>query len=276
MNAIAPQAAASDLPLLQRREVGVLHLTLNRPLQYNALSEEMLAALRQGLIDAAREPQVRVVVIGAAGKAFCAGHDLRQILDNPRPAYYRELFQQCARVMAQIRALPQPVIARVQGLATAGGCQLVASCDLAVAATGARFATSGINIGLFCSTPAVPLTRNIAQKQAFEMLVTGEFIDAQTACDRGLINRVVALEQLDEEVGRLAAAIVAKPAHIIAAGKQMFYRQGEMGLDAAYQLAVQTMACNVADPAAQEGIDAFLNKRKPSWSGGVAQSPARD
>jgi len=276
MNAIAPRAAASDPLLLQRREVGVLHLTLNRPLQYNALSEEMLAALRQGLIDAAREPQVRVVVIGAAGKAFCAGHDLRQILDNPRPAYYRELFQQCARVMAQIRALPQPVIARVQGLATAGGCQLVASCDLAVAATGARFATSGINIGLFCSTPAVPLTRNIAQKQAFEMLVTGEFIDAQTACDRGLINRVVALEQLDEEVGRLAAAIVAKPAHIIAAGKQMFYRQGEMGLDAAYQLAVQTMACNVADPAAQEGIDAFLNKRKPSWSGGVAQSPARD
>ncbi len=268
MNAVTASPAVSEPLVLQSRAGAVLHLTLNRPSQFNALSQQMLTALHEALQAAAADRSVCVVVIGAAGKAFCAGHDLRQILDNPRAEYYRELFAQCARLMLQIRALPQPVIARVQGVATAGGCQLVASCDLAVAASTARFATSGINIGLFCSTPAVPLARNIGQKQAFEMLVTGEFIDAEAARQRGLVNRVVAPEELDTEVGRLAESILAKPAHIIAAGKQMFYRQNEMGLDAAYQLAVQTMACNVADAAAQEGIDAFLGKRKPSWSTG--------
>lgn len=265
---MSAQAAVqpADPLLLWRQDGGVLHLTLNRPLQYNALSEEMLAALREALTRVGADASVRVLVLGAAGKAFCAGHDLRQLREQPRLAYYQDLFAQCAALMGQIRTLPQPVIARVQGLATAGGCQLVASCDLAVAADTARFAVSGINIGLFCSTPAVPLARNMGQKQAFEMLVTGEFIDAPTALARGLVNRVVAPEQLDAEIEHLAAAIVAKPARALAAGKALFYRQQDMGIDAAYQLAVQTMACNVLEADAQEGIDAFLAKRKPNWS----------
>jgi enoyl-CoA hydratase/carnithine racemase len=265
MNAAAAPSPAVEPLLLWNQAGGVLRLTLNRPLQYNALSEEMLAALGEALTRIGTDASVRVVVIGGAGKAFCAGHDLRQIRDNARPDYYRWLFAECSRRMAQIRALPQPVIARVHGVATAGGCQLVASCDLAVAAEPARFATSGINIGLFCSTPAVPLARNIGQKQAFEMLVTGDFIDAETARQRGLVNRVVLAEALDAEIDRLAASIVAKPAEALAMGKELFYRQQEMGIDAAYQLAVQTMACNLQTPAAQEGIDAFLNKRKPNW-----------
>jgi len=268
MNAIIADKSPPAEPLLTRsRDGAVLHLTMNRPLQYNALSEEMLAALRQALDEVRGDASVRVLVLGGAGKAFCAGHDLRQIRNNPRPDYYRWLFAECARLMGQIRALPQPVIARVHGIATAGGCQLVASCDLAVAAATARFATSGINIGLFCSTPAVPLTRNVSQKPAFEMLFTGDFIDADAARERGLVNRVVPLERLDEEVGLLAGSILAKPAHVVAAGKELFYRQQEMGVDAAYQLAVEAMACNLLEPAAQEGVDAFLNKRKPSWSG---------
>lgn len=261
--AIVPE---TDPLLLWRQVGGVLHLTLNRPSQYNALSEQMLAALGQALTRIGSDATVRVLVLGGAGKAFCAGHDLRQIRENARLEYYQTLFADCARLMGQIRALPQPVIARVHGVATAGGCQLVASCDLAVASDAARFATSGINIGLFCSTPAVPLARNMGQKQAFEMLVTGEFIDAETALARGLVNRVVPVEQLDAEVDRLAAAIVAKPARALAAGKALFYRQQDMGIEAAYQLAVQTMACNVMEAEAQEGIDAFLAKRKPNWS----------
>ncbi len=265
MNAgVAEPARAA--PLVESRQDGaVLHLTLNRPQQYNALSEQMLEALGQALEEAACNATVRVVILGGAGKAFCAGHDLRQIIDNRRLDYYQRLFADCARRMEQIRRLPQPVIARVQGVATAGGCQLVASCDLAVASEQARFATSGINVGLFCATPAVALARNIAQKQAFEMLVTGEFIDARTACARGLVNRVVAADELDAELARLAASIVAKPAAVVAAGKSMFYRQQEMGVAAAYQLAVQSMACNLLEPQAAEGIDAFLNKRPPNW-----------
>jgi enoyl-CoA hydratase/carnithine racemase len=260
--AIVPE---TDPLLLWRQDGGVLHLTLNRPLQYNALSADMLAALREALLRVAEDASVRVLVLGGAGKAFCAGHDLRQIHELERLEDLQGLFADCARVMAQIRALPQPVIARVHGVATAGGCQLVASCDLAVAAEGARFAASGINLGLFCSTPAVPLSRNMGQKQAFEMLVTGEFIDAETARERGLVNRVVPAAQLDQEIGRLAAAILAKPARILAAGKALFYRQQEMGIGAAYQLAVQAMACNVLEADAQEGIDAFLAKREPAW-----------
>jgi len=266
MNASIADSSPVSAALLTRQQVeGVLHLTLNRPLQFNALSEEMLAALRQALAEVAVDASVRVLVIGGAGKAFCAGHDLRQIQDNPRPDYYRWLFAECAKFMGQLRSIPQPVIARVHGIATAGGCQLVASCDLAVASTAARFATSGINIGLFCATPAVPLTRNVGQKQAFEMLFTGEFIDADAARQCGLVNRVVPPDRLDEEIGRLTSSILAKPANIVAAGKELFYRQREMGTDAAYQLAVQTMACNLMEPAAQEGINAFLNKRKPNW-----------
>jgi enoyl-CoA hydratase/carnithine racemase len=263
----APTSAAQLEPLLLKEQAGgVLRLTLNRPSQFNSLSEEMLAELTAQLTTVAVDPAVRVVVIAGAGKAFCAGHDLKQMKATPELDYYRKLFADCARVMMQIQRMPQPVIARVHGIATAAGCQLVAMCDLAVAADVARFAVSGINVGLFCATPSVALSRNLARKQAFEMLVTGDFIDAATAKERGLVNRVVPLDQLDAEVDRLAQQIVGKPRVAIAMGKGMFYKQLEMGIEAAYQLAGQTMACNMVDEVAQEGIDAFMNKRPPSWS----------
>jgi enoyl-CoA hydratase/carnithine racemase len=243
----------------------VAHLTLNRPDQFNALSEQLLAELAAALDRIGGDDTVRVVVIAGAGKAFCAGHDLKQMRANPSLEYYQRLFAQCARVMRRIQTLPQPVIARVHGIATAAGCQLVATCDLAVAAEEARFAVSGINTGLFCSSPAVPLTRNIGRKSAFEMLVTGDFIDAATALARGLVNEVVPLADLDGAIARLAAKIIAKPAVAVAMGKELFYRQLEMGIDAAYQLAGQTMACNMIDQVAQEGVDAFINKRAPNW-----------
>ena len=244
---------ASPTPyLLSETRSGVAWLTLNRPGQYNALSEEMLAALQQALDQVANDRSVRVVVLGAAGKAFCAGHDLGQMRARPDIDYYRDLFNRCARVMMRIQRMPQPVIARVHGVATAAGCQLVAACDLAVAADEARFAVSGINLGLFCSTPSVALSRNVGRKQAFEMLVTGDFISAAQAVERGLVNQAVPAAQLDEVIAALAAKIVAKPAVAVAAGKELFYRQAEMGVEAAYQLAGQTMACNMIDPAAQE------------------------
>ncbi|MFN3565787.1 MAG: enoyl-CoA hydratase, partial [Burkholderiaceae bacterium] len=214
----------------------------------------------------AADSTARVVVIGGAGKAFCAGHDLKQMKASPRLDYYQKLFADCAKMMLRIQTMPQPVIARVHGIATAAGCQLVAMCDLAVAADVAKFAVSGINVGLFCATPSVALARNVGRKQAFEMLVTGDFIDAATARERGLVNRVVAPDRLDAEVEKLAASIVAKPAVAIAMGKGMFYRQLEMGIEAAYQLAGQTMACNMVEECAQEGVDAFMNKRPPAWA----------
>jgi enoyl-CoA hydratase/carnithine racemase len=244
---------------------GVTVLTLNRPAQYNALSEGMLAALQAELDRIAADATVRVVVVAGAGKAFCAGHDLAEMRARPDLDYYRDLFARCAKVMLTVQRMPQPVIARVHGVATAAGCQLVAACDLAVSSSEARYAVSGINLGLFCSTPSVALSRNLSRKQAFEMLVTGGFIDAQEAKGRGLVNRVVPPEELDAEVERLAASICAKPAVSIAAGKGLFYRQLEMGVDAAYQLAGQTMACNMMEPAALEGTLAFLEKRKPNW-----------
>lgn len=263
----APTGAAQLEPLLLKEQAGgVLRLTLNRPAQFNSLSEEMLAELSTQLAAVAQDSTVRVVVIAGAGKAFCAGHDLKQMKATPELDYYRKLFADCARVMLQIQRMPQPVIARVHGIATAAGCQLVAMCDLAVAADGAKFAVSGINVGLFCATPSVALSRNVSRKQAFEMLVTGDFIDAATARERGLVNRVVPLDQLDAEVGRLAQSIVAKPQVAIALGKGMFYKQLEMGIEAGYQLAGETMACNMIDEVAQEGIDAFMNKRPPTWS----------
>ena len=263
----APTDPAQLEPLLLKEQAGgVLRLTLNRPSQFNSLSEEMLAELAVLLAAVAADPAVRVVVIAGAGKAFCAGHDLKQMKATPELDYYRKLFADCARVMMQIQRMPQPVIARVHGIATAAGCQLVAMCDLAVAADVARFAVSGINVGLFCATPSVALSRNVTRKQAFEMLVTGDFIDAATAKERGLVNRVVPLDQLDAEVDRLVLSIVAKPQVAIAMGKGMFYKQLDMGIEAAYQLAGQTMACNMIDDVAQEGIDAFMNKRPPSWS----------
>jgi enoyl-CoA hydratase/carnithine racemase len=203
--------------------------------------------------------------MAASGKAFCAGHDLKQMRASPSADYYKKLFDQCSKLMLSIQHMPQPVIARVQGMATAAGCQLVAMCDLAVASEEARFAVSGVNYGLFCSTPSVGLTRNVPRKQAMEMLLTGEFIDAQTACERGLVNRVVPSERLDQEIASLVDSILAKPAVAIAMGKQLFYRQMEMGIAAAYQLAGETMACNMMDEAALEGVQAFIEKRTPAW-----------
>jgi enoyl-CoA hydratase/carnithine racemase len=260
-----PLDRSAEPPVLVSAEGGVVTLTMNRPAQYNALSAAMMTALRAELERIAADAAVRVVVIAATGKAFCAGHDLREMRAQPTLAFYQALFADCSRLMARIQSMPQPVIARVQGVATAAGCQLVAMCDLAVAAEQARFAVSGVNLGLFCSTPAVALSRNLGRKAAFEMLVTGEFIDAAQARERGLVNRVVPAERLDDEVRGLAAAIVAKPAVAIAAGKGLFYRQLEMGIDAAYQLAGQTMACNMMAPETLEGVLAFIEKRPPDW-----------
>jgi len=265
MNHQQSRKADADAVVVRSDNGGVVTLMLNRAEKFNALSEEMIAALQAELDALAQDPSARVVVLAAAGKAFCAGHDLKQMRAQPDADYYQTLFKQCSKLMLTIQALPQPVIARVQGMATAAGCQLVAMCDLAVAAESASFAVSGINVGLFCATPAVPLSRNLTRKQALEMLLTGDFIDARTALARGLVNRVVPLDQLDAELGMLCASIVAKPAVAVAMGKQLFYQQAEMGIAAAYQLAGQTMACNMMDEAALEGVQAFIEKRVPNW-----------
>ena len=253
--------------LLRRDEGGIATLTLNRPQQFNSLSMAMLEALIGAIDDIARDESVRAVVIAGEGKAFCAGHDLKEMRSNHALAFHQQLFRLCGKFMMKLTELPQPVIARVHSIATAAGCQLVSMCDLAVAADTARFAVSGINVGLFCATPGVGLSRNMGRKEAFEMLVTGDFIDAHEAQRRGLVNRVVPLEQLDAEVARLAASIVAKSPLAIRMGKQMFYKQLEMGLDAAYQLASETMACNAMCEDAAEGIDAFIAKREPEFKG---------
>ncbi|MFC5499480.1 enoyl-CoA hydratase [Caenimonas terrae] len=253
--------------LLQTKdERGVVTLTMNRPASFNALSQEMLAALQAALDAIAADESARVVVLAANGKAFCPGHNLKEMIATPELAYYQQLFAQCSRVMLSIQQLPVPVLARVHGIATAAGCQLVAQCDLAVASTDAKFAVSGVNLGLFCSTPSVPLLRNVPAKFAMEMLVTGEFISAQQALERLLVNRAVAPEQLDAEVAKLVDSILAKPRAAIAMGKELFYRQRELGLAAAYQLANQTMAVNMMEHCAQEGVTAFTEKRKPDWS----------
>jgi enoyl-CoA hydratase/carnithine racemase len=257
-------SSEEPLVLFERREA-VAFLTLNRPQQYNALSEQMLSALQETFDAVAADTSVRAVVLAGAGRAFCAGHDLKQMQANRSLDYYRRLFDDCSRLMMRIQSLPQPVIARVHGTATAAGCQLVATCDLAIASADARFAVSGINVGLFCSTPSVALGRNVGRKAAFEMLVTGEFIDAATAVRHGLVNRCVAAESLDREIDRLTATIVAKPGTAIAAGKALFYRQLELGAAQAYELAGQAMACGMMDDAAQEGVSAFIEKRVPSW-----------
>ncbi len=248
---------------------GVLRLTLNRPNAFNSLSEAMLAALLAEFEAAAKDESVRVVVLGAAGKAFCAGHDLKEMRAEPSLDYYQTLFAQCTQVMLAIQKLPVPVIARVQGIATAAGCQLVAMCDLAVASRDARFAVSGVNLGLFCSTPGVALSRNLSRKAAFEMLVTGGFISADEAQAKGLVNRVAEPDQLDAAVEALVAAIVAKPRVALAMGKSLFYRQLEKGIAAAYDDAGQTMACNMMDDSALEGVQAFIDKRPPRWGQGA-------
>ncbi|HEX7436331.1 MAG TPA: enoyl-CoA hydratase [Caldimonas sp.] len=259
---------ATELTPFVRRGVdkrGVVTLTLDRPQSFNALSEGMLAALQAELDAVAIDETARVVVIAAEGKAFCAGHDLKEMRAAPSLAYYEDLFAKCARVMLTIQRLPVPVIARVQGIATAAGCQLVAACDLAVAADVARFAVSGVNLGLFCSSPSVALARNLARKPAFEMLVTGEFISAEEARARGLVNRVAAAEALAGAVESLVATIVAKPRAAIALGKALFYRQVESGIEAAYEDAGRTMACNMMEADTLEGVQAFIDKRKPAW-----------
>ena len=253
--------------LLREDRDGVSTLTLNRPEQFNALSGELLDQLQATLDAIAADTSARVVVIAARGRGFCAGHDLKEIRALGTQDRIEALFRKCSKVMTSIVSLPQPVIARVHATATAAGCQLVAQCDLAVAADTAKFAVSGVNFGLFCSTPSVALARNVGRKQAMEMLLTGDFIDAQTALARGLVNRVVPPEQLDAEIRKLVDSILAKTPVAIKLGKQAFYRQLEMGLDGAYDLASETMACNMMAEDAQEGIDAFVAKRKPAWKG---------
>ena len=265
MSAVVSQIQGEPALVEVRRQGGVATLVMNRGAQFNALSSAMIAALQTQLDTLAADRDVRVVVLAGEGRAFCAGHDLREMRASPSEAFYQRLFAQCTKMMRTLQAMPQPVIARVHGLATAAGCQLVATCDLAVAADTAQFAVSGVNLGLFCSTPSVALGRNVNRKQAFEMLVTGEFISATEARDRGLVNRVVAPDRLDDEIANLAAQIMTKPAAALAMGKSLFYRQLEMGTDAAYQLAGQTMACNMMDEAALEGVQAFIEKRKPRW-----------
>lgn len=247
--------------LLREDRDGIARLTLNRPQQFNALSVDLLGALQAAIDSIGADTSVRVVVIGGAGRAFCAGHDLREMRSDASLEFQRSLFGQCGRVMQALTRLPQPVIARVHGIATAAGCQLVAACDLAVAADDARFAVSGINLGLFCGTPSVALARNVSRKKAFEMLMTGDFIDAPTALAEGLINRIVPASRLDAEVEGLARSIAAKSPAAVADGKRLFYRQIEMGVEAAYQLAVETMACNMMSEDTRQGIDAFIEKR---------------
>lgn len=247
------------------RDDGITILTLNRPKQYNALSEDVLTALQQHMNDLERDESVRVVVIGANGKAFSGGHDLKEMRSKHDADYYKSLFKQCSTVMLNLVSLPQPVIARVQGIATAAGCQLVANCDLAVASTEARFATSGVNLGLFCSTPSVALSRNILRKRAFEMLITGEFIDAETAEEWGLVNRVVPPDKLEDEVMALAGNIAAKAPVAVRIGKKLFYEQVTKDMPDAYEHASEVIAYNMMDEDTVEGVDAFIQKRKPSW-----------
>jgi enoyl-CoA hydratase/carnithine racemase len=251
--------------LLRHDEAGIAFLTLNRARQFNALSGALLQALNGTLDAIAVDETVRVVVITGAGTAFCAGHDLKEMRGMASQADVEHLFAQCSAMMQKLIALPQPVIASVNGLATAAGCQLVAQCDLAVAADNARFAVSGVNLGLFCSTPAVALSRNLGRKRAAEMLFTGEFIDAETALDWGLVNRVAPADRLAETVRDLANSLLAKPREALAIGKALYYRQLESGIAKAYDDASRTIACNFAAPYAKEGVAAFLEKRPPNW-----------
>ncbi|MEN8657717.1 enoyl-CoA hydratase [Marivita sp.] len=260
------------MKILERRDTdAVCHLHLNAPERLNALSDEMLAALQEQIDALHNDTSVRVVVISGAGKAFCAGHDLKQMTagrqaEDGGKAYFKDLFDRCARVMTGVQRLPQPVIAQVHGIATAAGCQLVASCDMAVAAEGTRFGVNGVNIGLFCSTPMVALSRNIPRKQAFEMLVTGQFIDAHRAEALGLVNKVVPVGELDDAAQAMADMVASKLGAAVKIGKQAFYEQAQMGLEDAYAYTGQVMVENMLYRDTEEGIAAFLDKRPPDWS----------
>lgn len=262
---LSTSTAAGSALVLRSDANGITTLTLNRPAQFNAISAALLDALQAALDAIAADPAVRVVVIAGAGPNFCAGHDLKEMLANSNELFIGGLFRGCCDMMLRLAGMPQPVIARVHGIATAAGCQLVAACDLAVAAADARFATSGINFGLFCATPSVPVSRNISRKQAFEMAFTGEFIDAPTALAWGLINRVAAGAALDAEVLRLAQVLMEKPPAVVAAGKTFFYAQIEQSMAAAYSVAAAHITDNMLGDAAQEGVAAFTEKRVPRW-----------
>lgn len=244
---------------------GIVKWTLNRPEAFNALSEDMLSALADALHAVETDQSTKIVIIDALGKAFCAGHDLKEMRAEPSHEYYENLFARCSEIMLLIQRIPQTVIAQVQGIATAAGCQLVAMCDLAVASSHAKFAVSGVNLGLFCATPSVALSRNIHRKQAMYLLLTGDFIDAGQACEWGLVNQVVAPDELERATLKLASKIAAKPLAALQAGKTLFYRQMESNIQQAYQLASQTMACNMMDDSALEGVQAFIEKRPPNW-----------
>ncbi|MDK3074113.1 enoyl-CoA hydratase [Sedimentitalea sp. JM2-8] len=260
------------MAILERNDTGaVAHLTMAAPERLNALSDEMIAALQAEFDRLKEQPDVRAVVLSGAGKAFCAGHDLKQMTagrqaEDGGRAYFADLFDRCAQMMMSIRALPQPVIAQVHGIATAAGCQMVASCDLAVAAEGTRFGVNGVNIGLFCSTPMVALSRNIPRKQAFEMLTTGAFIDAERARSLGLVNRVVPAADLERETADLAATLASKLGKAVRIGKQAFYEQIEMPLEQAYAYTGDVMVQNMMVRETEEGIAAFIEKRPPDWS----------
>lgn len=257
--------AGLDPYVLSETHDGVRTLTMNRGERYNALSRDMLAALSSALDEAAADADVRAIVIAGAGRGFCAGHDLKELRSHDDPAWQRDLFDACSRAMLKLTELPQPVIARVHGIATAAGCQLVSMCDLAVATDSARFALPGVNVGIFCSTPAVGVGRNVARKRVMEMLVTGEPIDARTALQWGLVNRVVQAGELDDAVKYFTDRILARSASVIALGKRAFYAQMDRALVDAYSLTSEVMTCNMADRDAAEGIDAFLEKRAARW-----------
>jgi enoyl-CoA hydratase/carnithine racemase len=265
MNERARPEAVAEPVLTVAVEHGIARLTMNRPRQYNAISRDMIDAMQAALDGVAKDRAVRAVVIAGNGPAFSGGHDLKEMMGCRTEAFIGGLFDACSRVMLTMASLPQPVIARVHGTATAAGCQLVAACDLAVAATDARFATSGINFGLFCATPGVPVSRNVSRKRAFEMLFTGEFVDAPTALDWGLVNSVVPSAELDAEVARLVGLIASKPRDVIAAGKALFYEQLESRLVHAYGLASKAITRNMLGPDAAEGVGAFIEKRRPRW-----------
>ena len=266
MTDLSQQATATGQPVVLRETAnGVAVLTLNRPRQYNALSSALLEALHRELDALASDESVRVVLITGSGKAFCSGHDLKEMRALGSAQEIEALFSSCSAMMRKLVALPQPVIAVVNGIATAAGCQLVAQCDLAVAADDSRFAASGINLGLFCSTPAVALSRNISRKRAAEMLFTGEFIDADRALEWGLVNRVVPAQGLMASAQELAARLTSKPREVLALGKALFYRQLEANLEGAYLDATKTIACNMDAEVAREGVDAFFEKRPPRW-----------
>jgi enoyl-CoA hydratase/carnithine racemase len=266
MNAPSKNEVQAPYVLREDRD-GVATLTLNRGDRMNPLSTAMLAAIQAELDRLAEDRDARVVVLAGAGRHFCAGHDLREMRAHPDKAWQKALFDQCGEMMVSLTRLPQPVIARVQGVAVAAGCQLVSMCDLAVASDAAQFALPGIKSGIFCTTPGVGVARNLARKHALEMLFTGDPIDASTALSWGLVNRVVPVAEIDAEVGRLAGKILAHSGAVVGMGKKFFYEQVEKDLDGAYALASEGMACNMMLEDAAEGIDAFIGKRKPEWRG---------